>query len=71
MAKIAAAMARGVFYTDERINYKDRGVSRTNFSPSLTEYEFRYNHRHESLPDTLFEVLRLKGLVLSTHYAGG
>ena len=33
------------------------GVDRENFPLYLAEYEFRYNHRHESLLDILFEAV--------------
>ena len=38
------------------------GVDRENFPLHLAEYEFRYNHRHESLPDNLFEALVRPGI---------
>lgn len=38
------------------------GVARENFPLYLAEYEFRYNHRHESLLDILFEVLVRPGI---------
>lgn len=47
----------------KRLHRLCHGVDRENFPVYLAEYEFRYNHREEHLPDVLYKSLILSQLI--------